>query len=279
MSADQSVANVPPILSLVELRTSIKQGTDSPSYYLEKNFTLSEVLSARRLICIEEAAEPLAEIPQNPFSFATPHAYVSAGAPYGGANPFFLRKEVVSKLLVAQSRLEKEKAGHRLHVFDGYRPQTVQSYMREVDFRRLSHELGMELEGMTPQQVASVWEKVDCLWAPPSSDPQLPPPHSTGAAVDVTVVDTFGTSLQMGSGFDEVSERIHPHYYLGSTEADADEINGNRDLLRRIMEGAGFRRLTHEWWHFSYGDQMWALLESLETGKDIRAIYGEFAGA
>jgi D-alanyl-D-alanine dipeptidase len=79
----------------------------------------------------------------------------------------------------------------------------------------------------------------------------------------------------MGSEFDEASERILPNYYSQQTDPTAPHICANRELLNRVMSGAGFHRLTHEWWHFSYGDQMWALLESMRTGHDIAAVYGE----
>ncbi len=74
-------------------------------------------------------------------------------------------------------------------------------------------------------------------------------------------------------------ERILPNYYSGQSDLAAAEIRANRDLLNRVMSGAGFHRITHEWWHFSYGDQMWALLESVKTDRDTLAIYGEVKSA
>lgn len=43
----------------------------------------------------------------------------------------------------------------------------------------------------------------------------------------------------------------------------------NRLLLKAVMEQAGFQRHPGEWWHFCYGDQMWAWLSEAP-----RAIYG-----
>ena len=42
-----------------------------------------------------------------------------------------------------------------------------------------------------------------------------------------------------------------------------------RDLLANVMRKAGFVRHPHEWWHFSYGDQLWAWKKNIST-----AIYG-----
>jgi D-alanyl-D-alanine dipeptidase len=38
-----------------------------------------------------------------------------------------------------------------------------------------------------------------------------------------------------------------------------DECRTNRLILIRAMEAAGFTNYLGEWWHWSYGDQGWAL--------------------
>ena len=32
----------------------------------------------------------------------------------------------------------------------------------------------------------------------------------------------------------------------------------NRMLLKNVLENAGFKNYPQEWWHYSYGDKMWA---------------------
>jgi len=56
-------------------------------------------------------------------------------------------------------------------------------------------------------------------------------------------------------------------YYDGS----ATDYENNRKLLQRVMLGAGFTQLPTEWWHFSYGDQIWAVDNAREY-----AIYGVY---
>jgi D-alanyl-D-alanine dipeptidase len=53
----------------------------------------------------------------------------------------------------------------------------------------------------------------------------------------------------MPSGYDEFSERAHPDYAGGSSEARAA-----RDLLRRTMEAVGFSVNSTEWWHYDHRD-------------------------
>jgi D-alanyl-D-alanine dipeptidase len=87
-----------------------------------------------------------------------------------------------------------------------------------------------------------------------------------------------GAVLEMGSEIDDPSPRALPSHYDHRSTFEAAKYAENRELLKRVMEGAGFHRLTHEWWHFSYGDQLWALVESLRSTELIPALYGEFRG-
>jgi D-alanyl-D-alanine dipeptidase len=263
--------------SLAALRAIASSGdVSNKARILEAECALAYVLAARHSIRIEENGEPLTSIPRDAFSFAEPHLYVEAGAPYGETSPYFLRESVVDRLIHAQQALQKERPGYSLHIFDGFRPQVVQVYMRQYDHDRFAREEGLDPKNLSSEQDEAMWEKVNLLWAQPSTNPlSPPPPHSTGAAVDLTILDPSGAPLAMGSEFDEASERILPNYYSKQKDCAAVEICTNRELLNRIMSRAGFHRLTHEWWHFSRGDQMWALLESITTGQDVCALYGE----
>jgi D-alanyl-D-alanine dipeptidase len=40
-------------------------------------------------------------------------------------------------------------------------------------------------------------------------------------------------------------------------------------LLNQVMTHSGFQRHPTEWWHFSYGDQLWAWISNEKS-----AIYG-----
>jgi D-alanyl-D-alanine dipeptidase len=95
--------------------------------------------------------------------------------------------------------------------------------------------------------------------------------HSTGAAVDVTLVPAAsapgpGTasgkggctapaderepdnSLDMGTSFDCFDPKANTATLLASPEQ-----RKNRALLRIILESAGFKNYAGEWWHFAYG--------------------------
>ncbi len=198
-------------------------------------------------ISITDDGEPLVPIEDARLSFEAPHPYVKLGAPYAGFGPWFLRKSVFKHLLDAQRRLTMVKPGWRLHLLDAWRPLAVQSFMVEHTdalLRREAPELSDEARR----------ERVLTYWAPPDEDPKRPPPHSTGAAVDLTLVDEHDALADMGSPFDEPTERSWPSHF----EKTNPPVHQRRLLLARVMHDAGFVGHRQEWWHFSFGDRAWA---------------------
>ncbi len=216
---------------------------------------------------IQECGEPLVEISPEIFSLTLPHAYESVGAPYGLRSPFYLRQGVLDCLMQAQGLLTELHPGWRIQVFDAYRPIAVQQYMVDYTFQALLREHNIAETGLTPTQRQDWMERVYEFWAMPSADPATPPPHSTGAAVDVTLVDASGAALDLGSPIDELSPRSYPDYFAESDDPRGQEYHQQRQLLSWVMVGAGFQRHPREWWHFSRGDQFWAWLMNQENSS------------
>lgn len=214
-------------------------------------------LKPYRYVPIQECGEPLVPIPGDQVALTLPHPYVKLGAPYGHESPFCLRQSVLKKLLQAQDYLQQIKPGWGLSIFDGYRPNSVQKFMVVYTYEEL---LKIHPE-MSPE---ARWAQVYQIWAVPSDDPATPPPHSTGAAVDLTLINEQGHVVDMGSPIDELSPRSLPDYYPQESTYTAQ-----RNLLHQVMNCAGFVRHPEEWWHFSWGDQLWAWV----TGTPV-AHYG-----
>lgn len=86
--------------------------------------------------------------------------------------------------------------------------------------------------------------------------------HPTGGAVDVTIVDETGEELDMGLPIADYSDP-------SKMKTFADNItrrqNNNRQLLHDLMLSQGFAPFYGEWWHFSYGDQEWAVFYQKKT--------------
>ena len=212
-------------------------------------------------IPIIECGEPLVEIPLEKFAVESPHPYKKLGAPYGKHSPYFLRQSVVENLLIAQNYLQQIRPGWHIQVFDAYRPVAVQQFMVDYSFAQALNCQGLTPSKLSPQQCQEIWDAVNKIWAPPSLDEKTPPPHSTGGAVDITLVDENNEVLDMGSLIDEMSERSLPNYYIHS----ADNYHTHRQLLFDVMKKVGFYRHPGEWWHFCFGDQMYAWLDNQEN--------------
>ena len=222
-----------------------------------------------RCLPIVECGEPLVPISPDDFLLTDPPPYAAFGAEYGGTSPWMLRSGVLGRLNEAQQILTDRHGGWRIKLFDAYRPNVVQSFMVHREFLQLSG--GRDPDAVPEPERSDLWERTYRIWAEPSDDPATPPPHSTGAALDLTLADEQGEDIPMGSPIDENSDRSNPDYFAGRDAL----FHANRQLLLEVMTAAGFRRHPFEWWHFSLGDQMWVWQTRLEIpASQVVACYG-----
>jgi len=160
-----------------------------------------------------------------------------------------VREAVAEKLKIAQSLLPK---GHRLILRCGYRSLEIQKKKYEQVYNRLKKQNPSLSEEKLKDQVSECVAPVDEL-----------PPHSTGGAVDVSIVSPDGKMLDMGGRLGDFNDE---------TPTDSDKISThakkNRALLVGVMTKAGFVNYPAEWWHWSYGDRYWAAV----TGEE-HSIY------
>ena len=237
-------------------------------------------------IPILESGEPLESIPPALLRLE-PHPYLALGAPYGAqADPFRLRSGVVQQLLAAERHLAALGPGCRLLIFDAWRPLAVQRFMVAQAIGEQCRLLGVDPQ-LPSAALAAIGMEVGRFWAPPSEDPATPPPHSTGAAVDLTLAgpeDPAGEGapgkvhqLDLGAPIDAIGAVSEPNHFAEAALADPSSAaalwHGRRQLLRQVMETAGFAQHPNEWWHFSLGDQLWAW----RTGG-LAARYGRWMG-
>ena len=94
-------------------------------------------------------------------------------------------------------------------------------------------------------------------------------PHSTGGAIDVILVDVSGQVVDMG---------IHPFHCLSEKDNSIAESNSKliskkaqyfRHVMATALSRVGFVNYPLEYWHWSYGEQDWAI-----EVKNLKAIYG-----
>jgi zinc D-Ala-D-Ala dipeptidase len=228
-----------------------------------------------RLVPIQECGEPLVPIPLRLFAVETPHSYMKCGADYAGKSPYYLRQGVLDRVIQAQEKLQQLHPGWQVQIFDAYRPVEVQQYMVDYTFKQTVAERGLDLDRLSSAQTEQIWQDVYQIWAIPSFDLDTPPPHSTGAAIDLTLVNELGVVVDMGSPIDEMSPRSQPDYYANNPDPIAQQYHRNRQILWQIMNYAGFARHPEEWWHFSIGDQLWAWSNNqVDPQHPLQAYYG-----
>jgi D-alanyl-D-alanine dipeptidase len=209
-------------------------------------------------IPIQDCGEPLVPIALENIYLEDPAPYVLLGADYQGKSPYCLRTGVLTALAQAQENLSQGQPGWKIKVFDAYRPIAVQQFMVDYTFGQIVARDKLTLEQLSKAQRQQILEEVYQIWAIPSHDPATPPPHSTGAALDITLINELGQAVAMGGEIDELSPRSQPNFYQPAKDQEAQIYHHHRCLLNNLMGSVGFLRHPGEWWHFSLGDQLWA---------------------
>jgi D-alanyl-D-alanine dipeptidase len=184
----------------------------------------------------------------------------------GAIDRLYLRQGAAERLREVNARLAE--AGLELFLFDAWRPQAVQAYFHDC---WLPAELRKRKPHLSDEQLAA---EVQNYWAAPTQSRERPSPHSTGGAVDLTICWKGGDPLWMGSLFDDASPLAHTARFETEISPDAfsfsdEEARTNRRLIYWLMLDAGFASNPSEWWHFSFGDQIWARLRN-----EPAALYG-----
>jgi len=135
------------------------------------------------------------------------------------SNKVYFVPEVAEAIIKVNNYL-KTKYKLQIKIFDGYRPLSVQKKMWEIypDERYVAN-------------------------------PVKGSRHNRGCAVDLTLVDMNGKELDMGTAYDDFSEKSHINY-----KNLPPHVLKNRRILIETMKMFGFIPNKTEWWHFDYRD-------------------------
>ena len=127
----------------------------------------------------------------------------------------YLRLKTVKALMKANSKFIKK--GYKIKLYDCYRPLDIQKKM---------------------------WSIVsDPLYV---ANPSKGSIHNRGGAVDISLVNSNGIELDMGTSFDFFGiEASH------NNKNFSKEILDNRKLLKKVMLQCDFQSFDSEWWHYN----------------------------
>jgi zinc D-Ala-D-Ala dipeptidase len=172
------------------------------------------------------------------------------------SNPLYalVRTEVAERLLMAQQALP---SGFNLCLEEGLRAMSVQKKIFD-DYLCSLRKRHSGCSERTLQELA-------CMYA---AKPEGIPPHSTGGAVDVTLVSDKDEEYDFGSNSDETPLENSTRNFT-RCRTISPGAKENRLLLAQAMSRAGFVNYPAEWWHWSYGDQYWVYRKSRR-----HALYG-----
>ena len=162
--------------------------------------------------------------------YATPNNFVGRDL-YSPFDCAWLHRDAAAALEQVVAWLAARHPGYTALVLDALRPQRVQEQLWDA------------LAGTDLQMYLA--------------NPERGSIHSFGMALDITLLDARGRELDMGTGFDDLSERSHPALeaaLLARGELTAAQI-AHRQLLRDAMSQAGFHGINTEWWHYDCGDR------------------------
>ncbi len=147
---------------------------------------------------------------------------------YGNLEEAYLQPEALQKLNLAADVLKKSHPDLKILIWDAARPRRIQQVL---------------------------WDTVDIPVDERSqyvANPTSGSIHNYGCAVDLTLADTTGKPIDMGTDYDNFSEAAH---ITNETDLIARGILTrqqveNRLILRSVMLEAGFFPINSEWWHF-----------------------------
>ena len=127
----------------------------------------------------------------------------------------YLRLKTAKALIIANSKFMK--MGYKIKLYDCYRPLDIQKRMWTLV--------------PNPIYVAN---------------PSKGSIHNRGGAVDITLVDSNGKELDMGTPFDFFGPEASHDYKVFSKE-----ILENRAMFKKIMKSTKFESFDSEWWHYN----------------------------
>jgi len=165
-----------------------------------------------------------------------------------------LRKTVYEKLLQAQALLPK---GILFCIYEAYRSLALQKKLYDERYRKIKQQYPQWSERQVFNETTKLISPIINF-----DGSENVPPHATGGAIDVYLINDQGQALDMG---------IHPADWMTDKEGVLSltlsplisaEAVSNRTLMGNVLSKVGFVNYPTEYWHWSYGDRYWAYFKA-----------------
>jgi D-alanyl-D-alanine dipeptidase len=220
------------------------------------------------------AREPLVELSNYGLAGESYYARTDGlNPPYYKAIPLAERKLYCRRTVAEKLRSVNESLkpyGVELFVMDAWRPVEVQRSLWQFFLDQARSKLHTNNAQSLKQYAGKFCSNPQDF---NSEDEHTWPTHVTGGAVDLTLRRlNNGEFLFMGGVFDDASDVSYTDFFerragkptdaraSRSVVASSSDIDAcrNRRLLYWSMKNADFANYSYEWWHFDFGNQMWA---------------------
>lgn len=225
--------------------------------YAKPNESIVLIADARVLaIPIQDDHEPLIDLTIQKYIAYGPSPEIPNNHDYTK-----LRQSAYNKLVKAEASLPP---GMHFCLYEGYRSLKLQQSLFEQHYakvKKLHPDWSKEKIFIETTKLVSPVRNLD--------GSKNIPPHSTGGAIDVYLIDDNGNPLEMG---------IHPKDWQNDVDSSLSETAStrisaqaqeNRRMMSKALNSVGFVNYPTEYWHWSYGDRYWAYAR-----RETHAIYG-----
>lgn len=172
-----------------------------------------------------------------------------------------MRKSVYEKLVAAQGLLPKHL---KFRLYEGYRSLGLQ--------QRLFNDRFDLVQSSNPNlSKDEVFRETTRLVSPliNADGSKNIPPHSTGGAIDIYLIDLNGEIVDMGIKTEDWMQDVDGSISVTDSAKISSEARTNRKIMGDALSSAGFVNYKNEYWHWSYGDRFWAYYKN-----EPFAIYG-----
>ncbi len=182
-------------------------------------------LSAVEAVRVRECREPMVDLRQ-----ACPTVHLRTRA-----RRFLARATVAERLRQAQSWLDLNRPGFQIEVLEAYRASGQAAAFSRWAGSQVPQQLGA-VGGLMRQAIQQI----------PLAQTS---PLATGGTLAVRLLDGAGRPLPMLDAWSWLKFDFGPA---------SREVREHRSLLAEAMQQGGFANALPTWWHWSYGDRLWA---------------------
>jgi D-alanyl-D-alanine dipeptidase len=161
-----------------------------------------------------------------------------------------IRKSIYDKLRQAQALLPD---GLKFRIYEGYRSLELQQKIFQERYAKLQK----EFPKLPPQELFTETTKFVSPVTNFDGTKNIPP-HSTGAAIDVYLINKEGKAVDMGIPLDATYNDLKGIYCETDSQVISKKAKKYRKIMGKALQAVGFVNYPTEFWHWSYGDRYWA---------------------